>query len=357
MNSTLKLSYSILRLCAALTCALVISQGLPSVEASTPRLDRISPTRVTAGAENVTVTLSGTSFAGDDQVFVNNTAVAVQSQSLSSITIVVPDNLLASAGVLNFEVRALDNTVSAARALVVIDQAKLNPQTCAIVLASSYDTKVAPGAIASAFGTHLATTSAFASSLPLPTNLGNTRIFIGGDVVPLIYVGDDSPGYGQINFILPDDLTPGSTEMIVLAGDGRATLGTLDVANVSPGVFTLNQRGNGLPVGLTTTDGINYSYIWDSEFAPKPIDVGSVIQPTYFSFFGTGWRHRTTLGNVTVTIGGVPVEVLFLGEQGGFAGLDQCNVKIPLILAGGGPLELVITVDGREANRTMITIL
>src|SRR5438132_1852248 len=67
MNSTLKLHHLVLRLCAVLVCALAVSQG---IQASTPRLDVISPTRVDAGATNVTVTLSGTSFANDDKVFV-----------------------------------------------------------------------------------------------------------------------------------------------------------------------------------------------------------------------------------------------------------------------------------------------
>src|SRR5207248_11268113 len=121
MNSTLKLQHLILRLCAVGVCALAVSQG---IQASTPRLDVISPTRVDAGATNVTVTLSGTSFANDDKVFVNNADTAIQTQSGTSLTIALPDSKFASPGVITFEVRATDSTISATRTLVVRDLAK-----------------------------------------------------------------------------------------------------------------------------------------------------------------------------------------------------------------------------------------
>lgn len=357
MNSTLKLHHLILRLGAMLVCALAVSQGLQPVAASTPRLDVLSPTRVNAGDTNVTVTLTGTSFAGDDQVFVNNSLTPTQSQSVSSITIAIPDNMLTTPGVLTFEVRATDSTVSATRTLVIRDPAKINAQNSALVLAASYGNKAAPGSTVAAFGTHLATASAAANSFPLPTQLSGTQVFVNGAAMPLLYVGDDTGGFGQINFILPDNLLAGSTEVLVLAGDGSSTLGTVVIEDTAPGVFTLNQSGSGLPVALTTTDGANYSLIWDQNFAPVAINAGTDQQPTYLTLFGTGWRHRSDLSAVTVTIGGVVAQVTYVGEQPDFAGLDQMNLVIPPSLAGtNGSVAIVITVDSHVANQTTITI-
>ena len=356
MNSTLKLHRLIFNLCAMVACALAVSQG---AQASTPHLDRISPTRVNAGAQNVTVTLSGTSFAADDQVFINGSATPVQSSSASSITVAVPDAMLTNPTVLNFEIRATDNSVSSTRALVVIDPAKLNAQSSNSVLASSYRNRVSPGAIVTTFGTRLATATAFATSLPLPTSLSGTRVFIGGAIMPLLFVGDDanSNSFGQVNFVLPDDFTAGTTEILVLAGDGSTTLGNITIDTVSPGVFTLNQSGGGLPVALTTTDGVGYFPVWNPDNTPVQVNAGTAQQPTYLAIFGTGWRHRTSQSNVVVTVGGASAQVLYADLQPDFAGLDQLNLVIPPQLAGtGGPVEIVITVDGIEANRTTITI-
>jgi uncharacterized protein (TIGR03437 family) len=53
---------------------------------------------------------------------------------------------------------------------------------------------------------------------------------------------------------------------------------------------------------------------------------------------------------VSVTIGGEPVEVLYVGPQGQFPGLDQINVRVPARLAGRGNVEVRLSVEGRMAN-------
>src|SRR5207302_5826013 len=117
---------------------------------------------------------------------------------------------------------------------------------------ASFGNTVAPGSMVTLFGTHLATTSRSASSFPLPTQINGTQVFINGEAMPLLYVGDDTGGFGQINFILPDNLTAGTMEVLVLAGDGSTTLGTATIVDQAPGVFTLNQTGSGLPIAITT---------------------------------------------------------------------------------------------------------
>ena len=355
MNSTLKLHHLILRLSAVLVCALAVSQG---IQASTPRLDVISPTRVDAGATNVTVTLSGTSFANDDKVFVNNVdaSTSIQTQSGTSLTIAIPDNMLASAGVITFEVRATDSTISATRTLVVRNPVKVNAQPSMITLAASYGNKVAPGSMISLFGTHLATASGSASSFPLPTSINGTQVFLNGEAMSLLYVGDDTGGFGQVNFIMPDSIAAGTVEVLVLSGDGSTTLGIATIEDQAPGVFTLNQTGSGLPIAITTTDGVNYSLVWNQSFQPVPITVGAAGQETFLTLFGTGWRHRSALSAVTVTINGVAAEVTYCGSQPDFLGLDQMNVVIPPSLAGTGSVSIVITIDGKTANSTTITL-
>jgi uncharacterized protein (TIGR03437 family) len=57
---------------------------------------------------------------------------------------------------------------------------------------------------------------------------------------------------------------------------------------------------------------------------------------------------------VRLSIGGLDCEVLYAGPQPQYAGLDQVNARLPQ--AASGRLEVALTVDGREANRVVITL-
>jgi uncharacterized protein (TIGR03437 family) len=81
-----------------------------------------------------------------------------------------------------------------------------------------------------------------------------------------------------------------------------------------------------------------------------PIDLTNPGEAVYLLLYGTGLRNRGSLGTVSVTIGGEPVEVLYVGPQGQFPGLDQINVRVPGRLAGRGNVEVRLSVAGRMAN-------
>jgi uncharacterized protein (TIGR03437 family) len=86
-----------------------------------------------------------------------------------------------------------------------------------------------------------------------------------------------------------------------------------------------------------------------------PIALG-VDQPIYVSFYGTGIRNRSSLGNVTVTIKGVSVPALYAGPAPSFVGLDQVNVGLPLTLRGSGECDVTLTVDGQSSNVVTINV-
>lgn len=68
---------------------------------------------------------------------------------------------------------------------------------------------------------------------------------------------------------------------------------------------------------------------------------------TFLSIFATGIDTTTT---TAVTIGGVPVRVLFAGNAPGCAGLQQVNVQIPDSLAGAGRVPVMITSGDKSSN-------
>jgi uncharacterized protein (TIGR03437 family) len=71
---------------------------------------------------------------------------------------------------------------------------------------------------------------------------------------------------------------------------------------------------------------------------------------------GTGFRNRSSLANVTATIGGTNAQVTYAGPQGTFVGLDQANIRIPASLAGRGEVNVVLTVDGKSTNPVVINV-
>jgi uncharacterized protein (TIGR03437 family) len=63
------------------------------------------------------------------------------------------------------------------------------------------------------------------------------------------------------------------------------------------------------------------------------------------------------LAAVTAKIGGQDAEVLYAGAQGGYAGLDQVNIRVPRSLIGRGDVDVVLRVDNKMANAVVVRIL
>jgi uncharacterized protein (TIGR03437 family) len=71
---------------------------------------------------------------------------------------------------------------------------------------------------------------------------------------------------------------------------------------------------------------------------------------------GTGLRGRTSLANVSATVGGQAAGVDYAGQQGSYVGLDQVNLNLPRSLRGQGTVSIALTVDGKTANALNIIV-
>ncbi len=216
-------------------------------------------------------------------------------------------------------------------------------------------TSLAPDSIVAAFGVRLATGTELAQRLPLPMTLAGSTVSINGVSASLFAVTS-----GQINFLVPPNLPGGAADIVIVAGDGTVSTGTLNLTSVQPGIFTANQSGSGAPAAAWTPDGARYYAAASSSGAPLPIDAGA-----YLVLACTGLRYApATDGNaangvaesVQISISSVSASVLYAGAQGYFAGLDQVNVQIPESLRGRGQVELLMTVAGRKTNKVVISV-
>ncbi|MBS1812803.1 MAG: M36 family metallopeptidase [Acidobacteria bacterium] len=224
----------------------------------------------------------------------------------------------------------------------------------AIVNAASYRRDfLSSDSIASAFGENLAIRTESAFSLPLPTDLAGTQVFVNGIPASLLYV---SPT--QVNFILPPNLSAGPATIIVSNPKGNYAMGLSQVTPSAPAIFTADASGRGDAAALATIDGVNYLP------APFPVTVNG--KQNILALFGTGFRHASALSpgdengvaeSIRVTIDGIEAPVLFAGAQGQYVGLDQINVAFPASLqAGTRRVELILTLNGVEANRVTILL-
>jgi uncharacterized protein (TIGR03437 family) len=87
-----------------------------------------------------------------------------------------------------------------------------------------------------------------------------------------------------------------------------------------------------------------------------PINLGPPAQQVYLVLYGTGIAKRSSIANVTVSVGGLALPVAFAGAEGE-AGLDQINVLLPASLAGLGNTTITIVVDDSVSNTASVTIM
>ena len=238
------------------------------------------------------------------------------------------------------------------------------PVTTTVSAANYQITPLSGESIVSVFGSGMALTTAAAVGVPLPTSLENTSVTVtdkngNTKTASLFYI---SPT--QINFQIPAGLASGVGTATVNLYNQIVGRGVVVITNVSPGLFTVNQTGEGFAaanVQRIKTDGTNiYQPIVQynsttNNYAATPINVSTADQ-VYLNLYGTGIRGRSDLANVKATVGGVDVPVVYAGAHGSYIGVDQINVLLPSTLAGKGEVEVVLTVDAQVANAVKLSI-
>jgi uncharacterized protein (TIGR03437 family) len=215
--------------------------------------------------------------------------------------------------------------------------------------ASGDSSGVAPGSIVAIYGAGLATSTATASSFPIPATLGDAGVTVNGIAAPILYA---SPT--QINAQIPFEVSAGAASVSVSVNGAVAMTSSINVRPVAPGLF-VQPQGN---AAVVNDDGQVNS-------AARPAAVGSVISG-YLTGLGTVSPPVATgdaasagslsmvEGGVSATIGSTPATVQFAGLTPGFAGLYQVNILIPQLPAGQYPLQA--SVDGVLSNAAPINI-
>jgi uncharacterized protein (TIGR03437 family) len=225
------------------------------------------------------------------------------------------------------------------------------PVVQSVTDAASFGIRVAPGSLASIFGTNLASARTSASVLPLPTNLGGTSVEISGALVPLLYADTT-----QINFQVPSELQAGQATLIVHAPAGDSSSFTFTVLSQTPAIF---QYGSNHAVAQNNDS----AHSLNSKSAPAA--VGSVIT-VYLTGQGAvdnavkdgtatpSSPPSKTTATATAIIGVKNAPIQFLGLTPGFVGLAQANIQVPTLPSGDYPM--VLTVGGIVSASAIVSV-
>jgi uncharacterized protein (TIGR03437 family) len=221
----------------------------------------------------------------------------------------------------------------------------------AVTDAASYAPRVAPGELASIFGSNLADSTQEASGFPLPKSMAGAMVYINSSPVPLLYVSET-----QINFQVPSGLAAGTAGMYVTRDGGQSALFDFAVLSNSPGIF---QDTSNHAIAQNATDNSTNS-------SSKPVASGAVLV-VYLTGQGAV-NHPVADGTATpdsplasatatatATIGGTNATVQFLGLTPGYTGLAQANISVPTGLATAN-YPLVITVGGYVSASAEISV-
>jgi len=218
---------------------------------------------------------------------------------------------------------------------------------------------LAPGSMASAYGTDLATGQPNTPALPWPISLSGTSVAVmdstgSPTTAPLIYVSPE-----QVNFQIPSTAALGRATVTLTSGDGTQSSGQATLTSLAPALFTLNSSNLAaayaecISSGGTETTEDPFQVV-NGAIVAQPLNL-SACAKTVLQLYATG-LDKGTAAAVQATIGNATATVQSAGPGGMWPGLDQVDVVIPLSLAGAGSVPVVITAGGLSSNTVNVTI-
>ena len=227
-----------------------------------------------------------------------------------------------------------------------------------LVNAASYG-DVAPGAIASLFGTNLTDGT---SCLPptcgptvdnlgrLRTNMAGAQVSINNTPVPVLFATPQ-----QLAVQIPTDISGTSADIQVSVNGQTSAPSTFSVQPFSPGLFSINSQGTGAGV-VTHANGS----LVNAAAPARPSEV-LILYATGLGqvtpFLPTGVIPQgivKTLTTPVVLVDNLTAAVQFSGVAGCCAGLNQINFVVPANVRIGSDIAVALTGAGKQSNTVTI---
>ena len=210
------------------------------------------------------------------------------------------------------------------------------------------------GSFAAAYGTNLAAAPMTASA-PFPLTLGGVAVSITDragltTAAPVEFV---SPT--QVNYLVPAGLASGIATVTIGASSGSAQIDA-----IGPGLYSMNGQGTGVAgAAVYAADGTATPvtvFQCTTTCVSAPMSLGPGTSKLVVTLYGTGFRNLSSPSAASLWIGGQAAQILYIGAQPQYPGLDQINIVVPPSLAGSGEVPVVLTVDGQSTNAVTLNI-
>jgi uncharacterized protein (TIGR03437 family) len=226
-----------------------------------------------------------------------------------------------------------------------------------VVSAANYQPVIAPGSIATVFGSNLATQTMAGTPGADGTyakQLEGITVTVGGAAADVFFV---SPT--QINFVVPAVAQYGSLNVVVASGAQTVATSTVTVSPTAPAIFTTDASGKGFGAILNALD------FSSPPFALTTKTTDGLQITTIVAVFGTGFRFAggtavtNQSGDVSSHVTAIAANaagktwtlpVLYAGPAPVYEGLDQINVQLTSDLDTTADVTLTIFADAVPSN-------
>ena len=225
---------------------------------------------------------------------------------------------------------------------------------------------VAAGSFVAVFGTNFASSLTLADSIPLSNSLANVSVTFNGAQAPMVAVGHNvnAAGDDQINAQVPWEVQPGMAQVVVTRNGAISPAANVSIISVAPGLMIVGKDSTGVlrPVVYHNSDS-NLAYPANAFPGGAPARPASLSDPSdtlVLLATGLGALNTTppdgappplvngqfvadnTKETPNITVGGVPVTILFSGASPQYPSLYQVNFKLGAGTPTGGAVAVVI---------------
>jgi uncharacterized protein (TIGR03437 family) len=152
-----------------------------------------------------------------------------------------------------------------------------------------------------------------------------------------------------LNVQIPYEITAGNSAIVSVNNNGHVTTQTFQVAATAPGIFTTS-AGALVPTSSAAAGQEIAFYITGAGAVTPAIATGAA--PPWSTPIAD---LPMPVEKTTVTIGGLPATIDFIGIPWALVGVTQINVQVPAGLPAG-PQAVVVTVGETVSAPATLTI-
>jgi uncharacterized protein (TIGR03437 family) len=219
----------------------------------------------------------------------------------------------------------------------------LQPSIAGAANGASFAQAYAPGMVLSVFGSHLASSTGQAASVPLPTSMGGLTATVNGVPAPLYYVSST-----QVNLQVPYETQNGQARLVIANGSSTAAY-SFAVTTAAPGIF-MDAKSAMLPYSTGARGQTLILFVTGEGQVAPALATGTTPSPdTPLAALPAPEQQ------VAVTVGGVPAVLRFAGIPSGLVGVTQVNFDVPAN-APLGKQPVVVTVGSVASPPAYLTV-